>query len=291
VPYEAFDVRVAGGTLRVGRWGSGPAVVVAVHGITGNHLSWQAVARELGDAVTLLAPDLRGRAGSASLAGPYGMAVHADDLFAVLDHLGLERAVLAGHSMGGFVVTVAAVRQPDRVRGVVLVDGGLPLPLPAGVDGAAVIGPARARLDMTFASRDEYRAFWRAHPAFADAWNDDVEAFVDYDLVGEPPACRSSVSLDAVLGDTEDMFMRSEVRNAVTRLPCAAMTLRAERGLLNEVPALYPDDAIVPQRAAWPMVRDDVVVADTNHYTIALSPHGAKVVAEQIRALAVGDER
>ena len=67
-PYAAFDVPVAGGSLHVGRWGDGPKVVVAAHGITGNHRSWQAVARALDPDVSLIAPDLRGR-GSVREAG------------------------------------------------------------------------------------------------------------------------------------------------------------------------------------------------------------------------------
>ena len=97
------------------------------------------------------------------------MRAHADDLVAVLDHLGLDRAVLAGHSMGAYVATTAATAHPRRWSHVVLVDGGVALPLPHGVDPddmlAGVLGPALARLEMTFADRAAYHAFWRAHPA------------------------------------------------------------------------------------------------------------------------------
>ena len=104
--------------------------VVAAHGITGNHRSWQGVARALDDDVTLIAPDLRGRGRSADLPGPFGMRAHAADLVAVLDHLELDQAVLAGHSMGAYVAAVAATTDPDRWRRVVLVDGGVPLRCP-----------------------------------------------------------------------------------------------------------------------------------------------------------------
>ena len=66
-PYSSFDVPVAGGSLHVGRWGEGDKVLVAAHGITGNHRSWQGVARALGPDVSLVAPDLRGRGLSSKL--------------------------------------------------------------------------------------------------------------------------------------------------------------------------------------------------------------------------------
>ena len=150
-PYSCFDVPVAGGSVHVGRWGDGPKVVVAAHGITGNHRSWQGIARALGPDISLVAPDLRGRGSSAKLPAPFGMRAHADDLVAVMDHLEVDRAVLTGHSMGAYVATVAATSHADRWSQVVLVDGGVALPLPSGVDPAdmlaGVLGPALARLE------------------------------------------------------------------------------------------------------------------------------------------------
>src|SRR5436190_19637494 len=206
-PYSSFDVPVSGGSLHVGRWGDGDQVVIAAHGITGNHRSWQGVARALGPRVSLVAPDLRGRGLSAKLPGPYGMRAHADDLVAVLDHLDLVQAGRVGHSMGAYIATTAASVHRDRWSHVILVDGGVALPLPRGVDPAdmlaGVLGPALARLEMTFADRDAYHAFWRAHPAMDEpgAWNDDTEAWLDYDLTGTEPELRSSVSLEAVRFD------------------------------------------------------------------------------------------
>ncbi|HET9771427.1 MAG TPA: alpha/beta hydrolase, partial [Acidimicrobiia bacterium] len=182
--HSSLAVPVAGGSLRVAVAGAAPGtagvpVVLLVHGITGSHRSWTPVARHLGDAVSVLAPDLRGRGESSGLAGPYGMAAHAADLVAVLDHVGCPRAVVAGHSMGGYIVARLAAEAPGRLSAAVLVDGGLPLPRPPDVDPdvllAAVLGPSLARLDMTFPSTEDYRRFWQAHPAFAPRpWSDDV---------------------------------------------------------------------------------------------------------------------
>src|SRR5688500_2052760 len=113
-----LDVDVAGGRLHVARWGDGPNVVLAAHGITANSRSFGEVADALaslrGD-VSLVAPDLRGRGRSGTLPAPYGMTAHVDDCIAVLDALGAEGPVVAvGHSMGGWVASLLAVRHPDR---------------------------------------------------------------------------------------------------------------------------------------------------------------------------------
>lgn len=289
--YTSFVVATEGGDLHVGRWGHGDKVVVAAHGITGNHMSWQAVARHLPADVSLVAPDLRGRGRSTDLPGPFGMRAHAADLLAVLDHLGLDHAVLTGHSMGAYVATTAATSDTQRWSSLVLIDGGVALPLPPGVHPEAilkgVLGPALARLEMTFESRSTYLDFWRAHPAFADAgcWNEDAEAYFDHDLIGSPPELRSSASLEAVRFDGTELLVDDEVRRACGQVTQPAVLLRASRGLLNQVPPLLPDEVIEPLRSSWP-IQQEMLVDDTNHYTILLAPTGAAVVADHLEAAA-----
>ncbi len=87
--------------------------------------------------------------------GRAGLDAHARDLIAVLDALGVERAVVVGHSMGAFVALVLGDLYPERVSRVVLVDGGLPLDLPAGLSTDDVI-TLRARPDRR-APRDAIR--------------------------------------------------------------------------------------------------------------------------------------
>ncbi len=287
--YETFDVQRPGGSLRVGRWGSGPTYVLAAHGVTANHVSFQALADRLPDDVTLVAPDLRGRGGSNGIAGPYGMPEHADDLVAVLDHLGAASATVLGHSMGGFVAVVAAHRHPERVDAVLLVDGGLPLelgplaqlPIAELVD--RIIGPSLQRLRMTFSSEEEYLDFWRPHPALGPYWNDYVESYLRYDLVGSEPELRSGVREEAVLADSESELRAGVVEQAVRGLRQPAVFLRAPRGL-TDADALYSEQTVAGWQREVPALAVRTV-PDVNHFTITLSEHGAKAIAEALRDL------
>jgi lipase len=286
-----YDVAVAGGTLRVAR--SGPpapdaeGVVLAVHGVTASHLAWRAVARDVAAEGTLcvLAPDLRGRGHSAHLPGPYGMATHIDDLLAVLEDAGGGPAVLVGHSMGAYVVARLAAEHPDRVTAVVLVDGGVPLPLPPDEDPDTVlekvVGPAVARLHMSFASRAEYVARWHRHPAFAEAWNRDVELYAGYDVAGERGAMRCVVSEDAVRTDSAELLNPDAARSALDGVRVPVHLLRALRGFLNEDDKPFiSSDAVEAFVAAHPNVHVEDV-ADVNHYTLTLgdSPGPSRVAA------------
>ncbi len=285
----AFSVPVDGGELRVGILGAqdpGAPTVVAVHGITASHRSWLRVSADLAG-VRIIAPDLRGRGRSNSLPGPFGLRQHAADLERVLDHIGLASTVAVGHSMGAFVVALLGYRAPERVAALVLVDGGVPLALPEGVDPDAVplalLGPAADRLRMTFESRDSYRDFWRGHPAFADGLSPEVLDYLDYDLDGEAPALRASGSADAVTTDAQELYGPGWYSEALRSLRMPVTVLRSPRGLLAEPPGLYPPGRLEAARAELPQLEIQEV-PDVNHYTILMAEPGASAVAAAVRS-------
>jgi pimeloyl-ACP methyl ester carboxylesterase len=287
---ERLDVPVDGGSLAVFRFGE-PAErpIVAIHGITANSQAWRAVAQELAPEVSVLAVDLRGRGQSAGLPGPYGLAAHARDLLAVLDHLGLEQAVLVGHSLGAYIAVRFAAEHPERVTALVLVDGGLSQPLPSDVDRQAIIdtvlGSVLARLRLTFESTEAYRDWWREHPAFAHGQVADavLTPYADHDLIGEPPALRPSVTEAAVRADSEDVL---DAGTMADRLRVPATLLRAPRGLLNEERPVQPAEMAAAWAEKAPDQRQLIDVSDVNHYTLVMGA-GASAVAGVIRASAL----
>jgi pimeloyl-ACP methyl ester carboxylesterase len=289
-PFDVrFDVPVAGGALNVARAGplahEADIVVLAVHGVTASHMAWRTVARELlagRSRACFLAPDLRGRGRSATLPDPYGMATHVRDLIAVLDHAGAEQAVLVGHSMGAHVVARLAAEHPERVVGIVLLDGGLPMPADPHnwEDEPSDVDPTGGRMETPCASEDDYVAEWRAHPAFAHAWDDDVDAFARYDMAADGDVVRCAVSEDAVAADTFDFLFDGITRTAIKRVGVRIRLLRAPRGPLDDECAVIPQQYLDEFANDHPRV-DVQHVPGTNHYTLILgdSPGPSKVAA------------
>lgn len=278
-------VVVQEGTLRVGEWhpDAEGAPWLLVHGVTASHLAWAWVARET-DA-RLIAPDLRGRGRSTASSRRTGLAQHSDDLVAVLDARGVDRAVVVGHSMGAFVSAVFADRHPDRVERVVLVDGGLPLDLPVGMDPREavryVLGPTAARLDMRFESVAAYRDFWRAHPAFVGREDALLDDYFAYDLAGIEPALRPATTFATVEADSIDQNTGDAIAGALERMPRPTRLLAAERGLRGEDPPLYPDLPSIER--SHPRLRSATRVESVDHYSIVMSPEGARAVVEEVR--------
>lgn len=291
-PARMLDVPVAGGALRAAVWEPGDAThstptLLAVHGVTSSHLAWQWLAAHLPH-TRIIAPDLRGRGGSRDVRGGAGMARHADDLAAVLEAAEADRALVVGHSMGAFAAAVLSHRHPHLVDRLLLIDGGLPLDVPDGLDPdvvvARVLGPTAERLAMRFADLDAYLEFWRRHPAFAGGWNAVLEQYLAYDLVADGDGFVPATRYDTVRDDTIDLNNGTAVVDALDALTHPTRLLTVSRGLVDEPPGLYAPAHLQRLLARWPGIdheRSDAF----NHYTVVMSDAGGRCIA-----VAVSDE-
>ena len=296
-PFQTrFEVPVAGGALAVARAGASPepggTVVLGLHGMTGSHMVYRTVARALGRTapnVCLVAPDLRGRGASAHLSEPCGMAAHVADLVAVLDHVGAERAIVVGHSMGCNIAARFGADHPERTAAIVLLDGGLPPGSDKMIDDDSEPHELFARFDMTFPTVEAYMAYWREHPALVHAWDEDVDAFARRDFVEDADGVRCVANREVLLTDAAEVVFDGVTWTAVTRVRAPVRLLRAARGL-------YDDDPFIPMSdleaflAGNPHVSAELV--DVNHWTVVIGRGpGPGRVAATIAELAAAQAR
>ncbi|MEU5941132.1 alpha/beta hydrolase [Micromonospora sp. NPDC047548] len=286
---EQVKVEVPDGTLTALRFGTGPKIAVAAHGITASGMAFLSVARRLPEDWSLIALDLRGRGGSNELPGPYGMTRHAEDICAAAEQFGQGRPVaLVGQSMGAYAALRAAARRPELFARLVLVDGGLPLPVPADADPdavlAATLGPAIARLSDTFASEEMYVDFFRAHPALSVDWNEDMIAYVRYDVTGPHGAIRSRVSAAAVAEDGRDLLVgAASFGTDLVGLTVPTVLLHAPRGMFGQEPGMLPAPLVAHWREQAPHLVTELVEG-CNHYTILMTEGPAAVIARHLTA-------
>jgi pimeloyl-ACP methyl ester carboxylesterase len=159
--------------------GDGPAVLF-IHGLLGSHRNWTHLVDTLDADHRVLAPDLFGHGASAKPMGDYSLGAHAATLRDLLDHLGVDRVTLVGHSLGGGIAMQFCYLFPERVERLVLVSsGGLgravsPLLRSATIPGAEWVLPVLAsgwvRGRAVAAGRMLARVGWRPSSDMTEAW-------------------------------------------------------------------------------------------------------------------------
>jgi pimeloyl-ACP methyl ester carboxylesterase len=98
--------------------------VVLIHGMLNSSSHWQSVALRLAGEYTVLAPDLIGHGDSAAPRGDYSLGAHAASIRDLMAAIGIDRATLVGHSLGGGVAMQFFYQFPQRVERLVLVSSG-----------------------------------------------------------------------------------------------------------------------------------------------------------------------
>jgi pimeloyl-ACP methyl ester carboxylesterase len=99
-------------------------VLVLLHGIAGTSATWEGVMPRLGEGHRIIAPDLLGHGESGKPRGDYSLGAYANAVRDLLEALDLERATIAGHSLGGGVAMQFAYQFPERCERLVLVSSG-----------------------------------------------------------------------------------------------------------------------------------------------------------------------
>ena len=102
------------------RQGKGTPLVL-LHGFPLDHHIWDEIMPLLENTFDLIIPDLRGFGESTTIDTPYTMEDLASDIAGLLDHLGVEKTAIAGHSMGGYVALAFARLHPEKVSGLGLI--------------------------------------------------------------------------------------------------------------------------------------------------------------------------
>lgn len=140
--FEAHEVDLHGhrATYRVA--GSGPNLVL-IHGMINSSKHWETVAMRLADSYRVIAPDLIGHGEAATPRGDYSLGAHAASIRDLLTTIGVERATIVGHSLGGGVAMQFFYQFPQRTERLALISsGGLGQEVSPLLRGAALPGSA-----------------------------------------------------------------------------------------------------------------------------------------------------
>jgi 3-oxoadipate enol-lactonase len=225
-------------TLAVESRGDGPALLL-IHGFPLDRSMWAHQVATLAR-WRRIAPDLRGCGYSEAPEDGYAMAAYADDLVRLLDRLRVEHAVIAGHSMGGYVAFELLRRHRERVMGLILVDTRAEADTAEGRRGRdALIEVARAKGPAAVAEhllpRLLGRSTQRTQPQVVEQVREMARRAPVSGIVGALTAMRDradstphlgtiEVPTLVVVGEEDEVTPPAMARHMTAAIPSAAMT-------------------------------------------------------------------
>lgn len=245
-PHTMRTIAVDSGSLQVLDWGGNAPAVVLLHGTGGTPHNFDDLAPRLADAFHPLAYARRGHGRSTNAAAGFDIDRLTNDLKAVLDSSGIDRAILVGYSFAGAEVTRFAERFPERVLGVVYLDATYDYTDPAALSAfdsmPALPRPSPADLK----SLDTYRQFYRS-VFFPDVpWSPALEA-----------SMRDEIDV------TPDSGIRARASGAMRSIGQVATTYHRDYGKVK-APALV---VLAEWRVAAPAGTDSLTVARLKRWT------------------------
>ena len=181
-----------------------------------------------------------------------------------MDQAGLEKVVLAGHSMGAMIGVYLAAEYPERLLGLVLIDGGADVT----DDIDALLDPSIERVEGTYHSREAYLGYLKSQPAFENRWDEHLERYFAGDVKpGDDGRWHPVADLETVRKDRKKIhgFPLSELW---PRIRCPTLILLSTVGLASpkEGFILPPEDAQRTERTIPDCTL--IEIENTNHYDI-----------------------
>ncbi len=255
------ELDIAGRRLSYLDFGGTGRPLLALHGHMSEGASFATVAAELAPEWRIIAPDQRGH-GESDRAADYSREGYLADIAALLDHLGLDRVVMMGHSLGGINAYHFAARHPERVTAFIDADGPVVLGLEEGPSPLAFL----QRLPYQAPTREALvEALGEVAPFFADALRENPDGtwrlpFHPQDMLASEEGNR---------GDHWAVWLAGT---------CPALLIRGTRG------------GVIPAEQARDMVarRPNTRLAElpTDHFVYAADPTGfAGAVREFLHSL------
>ena len=267
------QVKGDGIEINLATWEGVGKPILCVHGITANCRCWDVLAAALAPEYRVLAMDLRGRGRSDKPPEGYALEYHLRDINCLLDDLGIDRAVIMGHSLGAFIGLAFAAENRDRVDRLILVDGGGDLSKEQMDKVFTGIKPALDRLGRVFPSADEYLIKMKEAP-YIHPWSAAIETYYRYEIEEVEGGVKTNID-PAHIQEEAANIRKLDCAPFYPKLICKVLILRAPNGLFTLDDLLLPLDVIDKMMQEISDVRR-FDVEGTNHYGIVMQPHMAR---------------
>jgi pimeloyl-ACP methyl ester carboxylesterase len=232
-------LQTAAGPIFYAHRGNASPVLLCVHGAGADHTHWGAQLRDLCKLCRVITIDLPGH-GRSPGAGKETIAEYGEVVLAVLDALGLEQVVLAGHSMGGAITLWLALHAPERLQRIVLVGTGARLKVAEDILQALQDDPASAVdkiVDMSYDVDTEEALRQMGRTAFSEAdpmfFYRDLQACDAFDV--RPQVAQIACSALVICGESDRMIPPKFSQFLAEQVPHAELVLVPHAGHMVQI--------------------------------------------------------
>ena len=268
------DVELRGLRLHFQDWPGERGPVICLPGQTSNGRAFDGLASALAPEWRVLALDPRGRGQSAKPKHGYGYQVQVADTMAMIDLIGFEHVVLAGHSFGAIIGLLIAAWFPERVAGLIMVDGGTTIPESTHEAVQLIV----QRLDTVYPSLDAYLGLLRLAPWF-QPWTPELENALAAGVEEVPGGVRAQTAKWAAEQEIRAYFAGPPDYASLQRaVRCPTLVVRATGGFLKHDDHVLPKDAFREMLERIPEARG-VEIPGANHFTVLMGRPAATIEA------------
>ncbi|WP_118953327.1 alpha/beta fold hydrolase [Taibaiella helva] len=246
--------------------------LLLLHGLTANaHAFDGLVYNGLADHFRVISPDLRGRGHSDKPAFQYGLKHHARDIIGLLDHLGLEKVFIGGHSFGGLLSVYLANFYPDRIEKVIILDAAAEM----NPKVPLMLMPVLKRLDRTYPSFEQYLDYAKKAPQNS-FWDEVMTTYYRADVRTLP---------DGRVQPYPNLTKMIKVSIGVANQPWRVLfsEVRQPSLLINGADIYNLGEPILPDFKARESVallpQGSYLRVDGNHQTMLYGPGAGQIVA------------
>ncbi len=259
--------------IQLAEWEGEGKTIICVHGLTANCRCWDVLASAIAPQHRVIAMDLRGRGLSDKPPHGYSEQHHVKDILCLLDDLGLEKAVLMGHSLGGYISLGLAAEHPQRVDSLILIDAGGDLSQTHWDKIAEAIKPSVDRLGQVFPSFEGFIGMQKEAPHL-QPWSPVVETYFRYDMQDVEGGVCTRIQPQHIVEEISNK-RQTGAAHFYPQITCPVLILRATEGILSPADLLIPETAIKRMLQEIPTaMRFDVT--GTNHFGIIFQPHAGR---------------
>jgi pimeloyl-ACP methyl ester carboxylesterase len=260
--------------------GGNPPIVL-LHGLSANSSEFRGlVDAGLSPRFHVIAPDLRGRARTDKPAEGYSMSDHANDVIALLDHLGLKQVVIGGHSFGALLSIFIAANFPERVSRVIVIDAAIQM----HPQVRELIKPSLDRLRQILPSADEYVSQMQRAPHVAGFWDDAIEGYFRAEIQENTDGTAQSLTSAEAIAQALDGVQNEQWAELVSRVkqPVLLLNSTGEYGPPGSPPVVPAEHATATARA---FANCKYVEIPGNHLTMVFG-ESASLVCKEIEEFA-----